>query len=106
MSEVVTLMIFVSGLTFWGFFKTSPKHPNQKAVSIYNKMIVGVCLMMSVTWYFFARTWFVNMAREKYIALFGVAGACALATVILVVFALIRNFYIFKSQNNRPGRWR
>lgn len=97
MYAFVGLALILAPLCPWLFLKFKPWHDNEYTVDVFNRMILGVCALLVVTWC--VGSW-IYLSRHdldsKYGWLIPMVGGVGIEVAFLAVFALVR-LWIFKS---------
>ena len=96
MGPVILVLILFAIASFFVFFKFPPPGAQERQLKAYNGMVVGVCALVCITWYMSVRTDFSGPLDQKNIPLVGIGGSAAFATVYMLVFFAVRNFWMFK----------
>jgi hypothetical protein len=109
MGEVTAVPLMVLIMALWAFLKNAPKRGTVKDHRVFNALVVGLGAGLWGIWYYRITHWLTKLGNEKYKYLFGLGGGATLMLLYLLIFFLVRNFWIFKEPNSqyRPsGRWR
>lgn len=96
MGALVILLALLGFAVLFAYLKFPPAFANQAQVTVYNNMVLGVCVLLMVFWVLGARGRMAGGPNGDYWPVVAVAGALGIEIIFLGVFFLIRNFYIFK----------
>jgi hypothetical protein len=101
MGTLIALLGLVGGMVLWAFFTFPPAYANKRAVNIFNWASVALCSMLCLIWVLNVNMMFTSPAIEKYRTFFLWGGGLCIESVFLLIFFLLRNFWIFKPKH--PG---
>lgn len=102
MGAVIVVLAIIGFLVLFTYLKSPPPYADRKLVSVYNRMVMAVCALLCLAWFFNARADWMYAMNEKLWLPIAIAGALAIEIVFLGVCFLLRNFWIFKPPR-RPG---
>jgi hypothetical protein len=105
MGSAIVVAAFFLVWVLWAFCKFVPAHPPVKQVQAFNLMCFGMAAFAGLIWWGKMYFYLQHHNLEKYTPLVAVAGGIALAAVLLLIALPVRNFYVFRGQSNRPGKW-
>lgn len=104
MGEITTVPLLGFILVLWAYLKFEPAHNDQKGIRVFNIMTIGLCAVLWLGWFFSWDAKLERMGLSEYRYLIGLGGGGAGAMGYLILFFLIRNFWIF-ADTRRPGRF-
>ena len=101
MGTVVVVLAIIGLLVLFAYLKIPPAYASPQLVNVFNLMVIGVCALFCVAWFFHIRTDWMGTINDKYWLPVAIAGALGIEIVFLGLCFLIRNFWLFKPR--RPG---
>jgi len=102
MGAVIVVLAIIGLLVLFVYLKFPPAYANQKLVSVYNKMVLAVCAILSLVWFLSIRANWMGTDDEKWWLPVAILGALAIEIGFLGICLLLRNFWVFKPPR-RPG---
>lgn len=96
MKIVYMLMLMLGACVLWAFLSFPPYYPNKKPIRVYNMTCITLCAFFIAIYVANIRGIFVTPATEQYAGIFIACGSFVIELVLLTVFFLLRNFWIFK----------
>jgi hypothetical protein len=96
LGPLIALLGLMGLMVLWLFYTFQPKIVNRRQLFIFNNMAVGLCVVLGLLWYWRTHVAMVDTINEKYMQAVGIGGALAIEIVLLLLFMLMRNFWIFK----------
>ena len=98
MSLAIILLLMISFVAFLAYLKLPPKYGDKKLISIFNKMVLGVVAVICLFVYLNGRINFPFSPMMKEVM--AVLAAVGVEIISLVIFFLLRNFWLFKRPKN------
>lgn len=100
MGSVIIIMGLIGNGILYAYLKFPPPGAPKNLLSTFNMMVLGVCTLLCFVWAFHSYStlgqtddhWWIPMA---------LAGVFGIEAAFLGLCFLLRNFWIFKSKNNR-----
>jgi hypothetical protein len=102
MGAVIVVLAIIGFLVLFSYLKFPPPYANPKLVSVYNKMVMAVCVLLCGGVFLSIRAAWIGTDEEQWWLPVAVAGALATEISFLGLCFLMRNFWIFKPPR-RPG---
>lgn len=99
MGPTIMMMLIFAGVAVYCFFKFVPYHDKPEQVNAFNWMVIAVNAMLATSWYFAITFDLMGKSAQKYTPLLAIGGACVITVVFLLIFFLVRNFWVFKPKN-------
>lgn len=97
MGSLVGLFGMMCFLAIWLFVRFKPATSNERALKTVNTMILGLAAVLAVLWVLRAFATYDTTGTEIIqVAQFAAFGALGLATLVVSIGFLVRNFLIFK----------
>lgn len=96
MGSFIALLLMIGLLVLWCFFKFPPRFAPPEHVRIFNIMAFCFCAFLCLMWAIRVRVNLAGTYDEKWIPEMTMAGILAIEIVVLGVFFLVRNFWLFK----------
>lgn len=102
MGSVIVVMGIIGALVLVAYLQFPPAFANKKLVSVFDKMVLAVCALLCLAWFWNIRTTWMGTSNDKWWQPVALFGSLAIETTFLGVCFLLRNFWIFKPPR-RPG---
>lgn len=102
LGPLIAFLALIGLTVLWCFFNFPPKYANEKQLSAFNWMVIGVCAMICLAWVAQVGAILQGSVDEEWIKPLAIAGALGIEVVFLGIALLVRNFWIFKPPS-RPG---
>ena len=103
MGSVVVVLSIIGLIVLFAYLKFPPRYyANKKLVRVYDLMVMGVCALLILTWVLNLRAEWMDTVNEKWWEPMAIIGALGIEIILLGLFFILRNFWIFKPPR-RPG---
>ncbi len=102
MGALVAVLAFVACTALWVFFNFLPPHARARSVTVFNRAVLAVCMLGAGVVYLRVRVMFTTPMVQEYKEPVSLAAGLGFAALFLLVFFLLRNFWIFRP-TRRPG---
>ena len=94
------LLFGVGAMMLFAYLKLLPAFVDKRLITIFNRMVVAVTFLLAAVFFSYAR---VSLPLSDDLrTLMALAGAIGIEILSLIIFFLLRNFWIFKPPR-RPG---
>jgi hypothetical protein len=103
MGAVVLLLGVIGFFVLFAYLKYPPPYANKKTVRTFDMMVMTVCAVVCLSWFFHVRAGLIHTSAEKLWEPLAILGTLGIEILFLAVCFVLRNFWIFKPPR-RPGQ--